>query len=75
MKNLLTYSILALSISSTAQSLQREVVASLGGTQTNGNVSLSYTVGQPISGFVGESTNSLKASNRTYLSIRTVYFG
>jgi hypothetical protein len=58
MKKLLTYSILALSIGATAQSLQREVVASMGNTQTNGNVSLSYTVGQPISGFIGE-TNKL----------------
>jgi len=55
MKKSLTYSILALSISATAQSLQREVVASMGNTQTNGNVTLSYTVGQPISGFIGES--------------------
>jgi hypothetical protein len=58
MKKLLTYSILALSIGATAQTLQREVVASMGDTQTNGNVSLSYTVGQPISGFIGE-TNKL----------------
>ena len=58
MKNLLTYSILALSIGATAQSLQREVVASMGDTQTNGNVTLSYTVGQPISGFI-EETNKL----------------
>ena len=28
--------------------LQRDVVASMGDTQTNGNVTLSYTVGQPI---------------------------
>ena len=55
MKKLLTYSILALSIGATAQTLQRDVVASMGGTQTNGNVTLSYTVGQPISGVVGES--------------------
>ena len=55
MKKLFTYSILALSISTTAQTLQREVVASMGGTQTNGNITLSYTVGQPISGFIGES--------------------
>ena len=27
----------------------------MGDTQTNGNVTLSYTVGQPISGLVGES--------------------
>ena len=58
MKKLLTYSILGLSIGATAQSLQREVVASMGNTQTNGNVTLSYTVGQPISGFIGE-TNKL----------------
>ena len=58
MKKLLTYSILALSIGATAQTLQREVVASMGNTQTNGNVTLSYTVGQPISGFIGE-TNKL----------------
>jgi len=58
MKKLLTYSILALSIGATAQSLQRDVVASMGDTQTNGNVTLSYTVGQPISGFIGE-TNKL----------------
>ena len=55
MKKLLTYSILALSIGATAQTLQRDVVASMGDTQTNGNVTLSYTVGQPISGLVGES--------------------
>jgi hypothetical protein len=58
MKILFTYSILALSIGATAQSLQRDVVASMGDTQTNGNVTLSYTVGQPISGFIGE-TNKL----------------
>jgi len=58
MKKLLTYSILALSIGATAQTLQRDVVASMGDTQTNGNVTLSYTVGQPISGFIGE-TNKL----------------
>ena len=55
MKKLLTYSILALSIGATAQSLQRDVVASMGDTQTNGNITLSYTVGQPISGVVGQS--------------------
>ena len=55
MKKLLTYSILALSIGATAQTLQRDVVASMGDTQTNGNVTLSYTVGQPISGVVGQS--------------------
>tara|TARA_B100001093_G_scaffold505465_1_gene562861 strand:- start:4195 stop:5559 length:1365 start_codon:yes stop_codon:yes gene_type:complete len=55
MKKLITYSILALSIGATAQTLQRDVVASMGDTQTNGNVTLSYTVGQPISGVVGES--------------------
>ena len=55
MKKLLTYSILALSIGATAQTLQRDVVASMGDTQTNGNVTLSYTVGQPISGVIGES--------------------
>lgn len=54
MKKLLT-SILALSIGATAQTLQRDVVASMGDTQTNGNVTLSYTVGQPISGVVGLS--------------------
>ncbi len=58
MKKLLTYSILALSIGATAQTLQRDVVASMGDTQTNGNITLSYTVGQPISGFIGE-TNKL----------------
>jgi len=58
MKKLLTYSILVLSIGATAQSLQREVVASMGGTQSNGNITLSYTVGQAISGFIGE-TNKL----------------
>jgi len=58
MKKLLTYSILALSIGATAQSLQREVVASMGDTQSNGNITLSYTVGQAISGFIGE-TNKL----------------
>ena len=58
MKKLITYSILALSIGATAQTLQRDVVASMGDTQTNGNVTLSYTVGQPISGFIGE-TNKL----------------
>jgi hypothetical protein len=55
MKKLITYSILALSIGATAQTLQRDVVASMGDTQTNGNVTLSYTVGQPISGVVGQS--------------------
>lgn len=55
MKKLLTYSILALSIGASAQILQRNVVASMGDTQTNGNVTLSYTVGQPISGVVGQS--------------------
>ena len=55
MKKLLTYSILALSIGATAQTLQRDVVASMGDTQTNGNLTLSYTVGQPISGVVGQS--------------------
>lgn len=54
MIKLLTYSILALSIGATAQTLQRDVVASMGDTQTNGNVTLSYTVGQPISGVIGE---------------------
>jgi len=58
MKKLLTYSILALSIGATAQTLQRDVVTSMGDTQTNGNVTLSYTLGQPISGFIGE-TNKL----------------
>ena len=55
MKKIITYSILALSIGATAQTLQRDVVASMGDTQTNGNVTLSYTVGQPISGVVGQS--------------------
>ena len=55
MKKIITYSILALSIGATAQTLQRDVVASMGDTQTNGNVTLSYTVGQPISGLVGQS--------------------
>ena len=55
MNRFITYSILALSISASAQTLQRDVVASMGDTQTNGNVTLSYTVGQPISGLVGES--------------------
>ena len=58
MKKLFTYSILALSIGATGQSLQRDVVASMGDTETNGNVTLSYTVGQPISSFIGE-TNKL----------------
>ena len=55
MKKLFTYSILALSIGVTAQNFQRDVVASMGDTQTNGNITLSYTVGQPISGVIGES--------------------
>ena len=55
MKKLLIYSILALSIGASAQTLQRDVVASMGDTQTNGNVTLSYTVGQSISGVVGQS--------------------
>jgi hypothetical protein len=55
MKKLLTYCILSLSIGASAQTLQRDVVASMGDTQTNGNVTLSYTVGQPISGVVGQS--------------------
>ncbi len=55
MNKLLTYTILVLSISASAQTLQRAVVASMGDTQTNGNVTLSHTVGQPISGVIGES--------------------
>ena len=56
MKKLLTYSILALSIGATAQSLQRQVISPLGQTQSSGDVTLSYTVGQPISGVIGEGS-------------------
>jgi len=55
MKNFITYSILALTISANAQSLQRQVISPIGSVQTAGNVTLSYTVGQAISGQIGES--------------------
>jgi len=58
MKKTLTYSILALSISVTAQSIQRQVISPMGSVQSNGTISLSSTVGQPISGCIGE-TNKL----------------
>ena len=54
-KILLNTSILALSLTLSAQSLQRQVVSAMGDVQTNGNVTLSYTVGQPIAGVIGES--------------------
>ena len=56
MKKLLTYIILALSISATAQSLQRQVISPMGAVQSNGTVTLSSTVGQAISGDMGEDT-------------------
>ena len=55
MKKTLTYSILALSISVTAQSIQRQVISPMGSVQSNGTISLSSTVGQPISGSIGEN--------------------
>jgi hypothetical protein len=57
MKKLLTYSILALSISATAQSLQRQVISPMGGVQSNGTITLSSTVGQAISGVIGEGAS------------------
>ena len=57
MKKLLTYSILALSISATAQSLQRQVISPMGGVQSNGTITLSSTLGQPISGVIGEGAS------------------
>jgi len=72
MKKLLTYSILALSISATAQTLQREIVASMGNTQTNGNVSLSYTVGQPISGYIGETNKLSQGFQQNLTAIQNI---
>ena len=53
MKKLLTYSILALSIGATDP---KGTLLPLWDTQNNGNVTLSYTVGQPVSGVVGQSS-------------------
>lgn len=57
MKKLLSLSLFALTISASAQTtLQREVISSAGSTQTGGNVILCATVGQPVSGSIGESS-------------------
>lgn len=55
MKKLLTYSILALTVSAGAQSLQRQVISPMGGMQSNGEITVSATVGQPIVGTIGEA--------------------
>jgi len=58
MKKILTYSILALSINAGAQSIQRQVISSIGSVQSDGYVILSSTVGQAILGNIG-STETL----------------
>ena len=57
MKKLLTYCILVFSISATAQSIQRQVISPMGSVQTNGTASLSSTIGEVISGDLGELTH------------------